>query len=168
MTEITYTYEIVRVDPDNKAMDIQYTSPQYGSILVGARMPWADETVEDIVRSFEPVRYWIEQTLNVAPVAQGSTGTVQISTAPDAAAPRSVSKLALVRTMRDTDYDEAQSLWDVAKAQLAMADEATQEDWQLAAVIQEDDPVFVAMATTLYGAEAPARIAALFTAAGAT
>jgi hypothetical protein len=69
--------------------------------------------------------------------------------------------------MRDTDYDETQTLWDVAKAQLAMADEATQEDWQLAAVIQEDDPVFVAMATTLYGAEAPARIAALFTAAGA-
>jgi hypothetical protein len=148
-------------------MDIQYTSPQYGSILVGARMPWEGETVEDIVRNFEPVRYWIEQTLNVAPVSEGAGGTIQVSTGPETAGPRSVSKLALVRTMRDTDYDANQTLWDVAKAQLAMADEATQEDWQLAAVIQEDDPVFVAMATTLYGAEAQAQITALFTAAGA-
>lgn len=167
MTDITYTYEIVRVDPANKAMDIRYTSPQYGSVLVGARMPWEGETVEDIVRNFEPVRHWIEQTLGVVPVAAGQAGTVQVQTGPGGASSRSVSKLALVRTMRDTDYDETQTLWDVAKAQLAMADEATQEDWQLAAVIQEDDPVFVAMATTLYGAEAGARISALFTAAGA-
>lgn len=167
MTEITYNYEIVRVDPVNKAMDIQYTSSQYGSILVGARMPWEGETVEDIVRSFEPVRYWIEQTLNVAPVSAGAGGTVQVPTTPNTTAPRSVSKLALVRTMRDTDYNANQTLWDVAKAQLAMADEATQEDWQLAAVIQEDDPVFVAMATSLYGAEALDKIKALFDAAGA-
>lgn len=167
MTDITYTYEIVRVDPTNKVMDIQYTSPVHGSILVGARMPWEGETTEDIVRNFEPVRYWVEQTLNVAPVVEGAGGTIQVSTAPGTTGPRSVSKLALVRTMRGTDYDANQTLWDVAKAQLVMADEATQEDWQLAAVIQEDDPVFVAMATTLYGAEAPARIAALFTAAGA-
>lgn len=167
MTEITYTYEIVRVDPENKVMDIQYTSPVHGSILVGARMPWEGETVEDIVRTYEPVRYWIEQTLNVAPVSAGAGGTIQIPATPEMVGQRSVSKLALVRTMRDTDYDATQTLWDVAKAQLAMADEATQEDWQLAAVIQEDDPVFVAMATTLYGAEAPARIAALFAAAGA-
>lgn len=167
MTDITYTYEIVRVDPASKAMDIRYTSPQYGSVLVGARMPWEGETVEDIVRNFEPVRYWIEQTLGVVPVFAGQAGTVQVQTGSGGASPRSVSKLALVRTMRDTDYDETQTLWDVAKAQLAMADEATQEDWQLAAVIQEDDPVFVAMATTLYGAEAEARISALFTAAGA-
>lgn len=167
MTEITYTYEIVRVDPANKVMDIQYTSPVHGSILVGARMPWEGETVEDIVRTYEPVRYWVEQTLNVAPVTAGAGGTIQIPATPETVGPRSVSKLALVRTMRNTDYDETQTLWDAAKAQLALADEATQEDWQLAAVIQEDDPVFVAMATTLYGAEAPARIAALFTAAGA-
>jgi hypothetical protein len=128
---------------------------------------WLEKKVEDIVRTYEPVRYWVEQTLNVAPVSAGAGGTIQVSAASGTAGPRSVSKLALVRTMRDTDYDETQTLWDVAKAQLAMADEATQEDWQLAAVIQEDDPVFVAMATTLYGAEAPARIAALFTAAGA-
>lgn len=166
MTEITYTYEIVRVDPQNKAMDIQYTSPQYGSILVGARMPWEGETVEDIVRAFEPVRYWIEQTLNVASVTAGLGGTIQVSTGGTNTAPRTASKIALVRTMRDIDYADG-TLWDAAKAQLAMADEATQEDWQLAAVVQEDDPVFVAMATSLYGVEAPDKIKALFDAAGA-
>lgn len=165
MTEITYTYEIVRVDSQNKAMDIQYTSPQYGSILVGARMPWEGETVEDIVRAFEPVRYWVEQTLNVAPVTAGLNGTVQVSTSGANTAPRTASKIALVRAMRDIDYADG-TLWDAAKAQLAMADEATQEDWQLAAVIQEDDPVFVAMATSLYGAEASDKIKALFDTAG--
>lgn len=166
MTTITYTYEITRVDPESKAMDIVYTSPQFGTILVGARMPWEGETVEDIVRSFEPVRYWVEQTLNVADVPVGAGGTVEVPITPTPAGPRTTSKLSLVRAMRDIDYGET-TLWEAAKAQLALADDATKEDWEMASMIQENDPVFVAMATTLYGADAAAQITALFDAAGA-
>jgi hypothetical protein len=72
-----------------------------------------------------------------------------------------VSKLKLVRAMRDVDHADG-SLWDTFKAQLAMADEETQEDWQIAASLSDNDPVLVAVMTTIYGDEAAAQIAALF------
>lgn len=165
MNKITYTYEITRVDAENKSMDILYTSTEHGSILVGARIPWEGETIEDVVRTFEPVRYWVEQSLNLASVSVGASGTIDVPLDPTNAAPRTVSKISLVRTMRDIEYNDT-TLWEAVKAQLSMADEATQEDWQLASVVQEDDQVFVAMATTLYGSEAPTRIKELFDAAG--
>lgn len=165
MTTVEYTYEITRVDPAAKAMDITYTSPVYGSLVVGARMPWEGESLEDIVRMFSPVRYWLEKSTPVAEVPAGASGQLAHTIDSQRSAPREVSKLALVRTMRDVDYGDV-TLWDAAKAQLALADEATQEDWQVASVIREDDPVFVAMATTLYGAEAQAQIKAIFDAAG--
>jgi hypothetical protein len=78
MTTISYTYEITRVDPDAKAMDILYTSPEYGTTLVGARMPWDGETVEQIAQMYSPVRNWIEQTLAVAPVSAGTSGDLSV------------------------------------------------------------------------------------------
>ena len=162
MTTISYTYEITRVDPDAKAMDIRYTSPEHGSILVGARMPWEGETVEMIAAMYSPVRNWIEHTLSVASVAVGAGGEFTVDlTAGEAARPTTMSKLDLVRMMRVTDHGEG-FLWDAFKAQLAMADEETQEDWQLAANLSNDDPVFVAVMTTIYGDEAAAQIATLF------
>jgi hypothetical protein len=162
MTTITYTYEITRVDPDAKAMDILYTSPEYGTMLVGARMPWDGETVEQIAQMYSPVRNWVEQTLAVASVAVGASGefAVPLGGEPDAV-PTVMSKLELVRVMRATDHADG-SLWDTFKAQLAMADEETQEDWQIAASLSDADPVLVAVMTTIYGDEAAARIAALF------
>jgi hypothetical protein len=162
MTTLSYTYEITRVDPDAKTMDILYTSPEHGTMLVGARMPWEGETVEMIAAMYSPVRNWVEQTLSVAPVAVGTGGEVQVSLAGDAsAAPTTLSKLELARAMRDVDHADG-SLWDTFKAQLAMADEETQEDWQIAASLSDNDPVLVAVMTTIYGSEAAARIAALF------
>lgn len=78
MTTISYTYEITRVDPDAKAMDILYTSPEYGTTLVGARMPWDGETVEQIAQMYSPVRNWIERTLHVAAVSAGASGDLSV------------------------------------------------------------------------------------------
>lgn len=78
MTTISYTYEITRVDPDAKAMDILYTSPDYGTTLVGARMPWDGETVEQIAQMYSPVRNWIERTLPLAPVSAGTSGDLSV------------------------------------------------------------------------------------------
>jgi hypothetical protein len=160
MTTISYTYQIIRVDPDAKAMDILYTSPEHGTMLVGARMPWEGETVEGIVQMYSPVRNWVEQTLSVASVEVGASGEVAFALGDEASNPITMSKLELVRAMRVTDHGEG-SLWDTFKAQLALADEASQEDWLLAAVIDDNDPVFVAVMTTIYGDEAAAKIAAL-------
>jgi hypothetical protein len=158
------SYEITRVDPDTKAMDILYTSPDYGTMLVGARMPWENETVEMIAAMFSPLRNWVEQTLPVAAVSAGLTGEVAVNSAGAAGtAPTTMLKLALVRAMRNTDHNGG-SLWDTFKAQLALADEETQEDWQIAAILSNDDPVLVAVMTTIYSDEAAAQIAALFSA----
>lgn len=78
MTTISYTYEITRVDPDAKAMDILYASPEYGTTLVGARMPWDGETVEQIAQMYSPVRNWIERTLPVASVSAGTSGDLSV------------------------------------------------------------------------------------------
>jgi hypothetical protein len=155
------TYQIVRVDPETKAMDILYTSPEHGSLLVGARMPWEGETVEAIAETFSPARYWLEKTLPVAQVSEGEEGQLSTAVASNSSTPRVASKLDLVRAMRATDHAYG-SLWDTFKSQLAMADEETQEDWQIAASLSDDDPVLVAVMTTIYGDEAAARIAALF------
>jgi hypothetical protein len=73
----TYTYEVTEVYPDSKTMLIVYTSEQYGTMTVGARMPWEGETLDDIAAMYSPIRYWIEQTLPVADVAVGASGTLQ-------------------------------------------------------------------------------------------
>jgi hypothetical protein len=155
------SYQIVRVDPEAKAMDILYTSPEHGSLLVGARMPWEGETVEAIAEVFSPARYWLEKTLPVAQVSEGEAGELSATVVSDGSAPRLASKLDLVRAMRITEHADG-LLWDAFKAQITLADEASQEDWQLSAVIAEDDPVYTAVLTTIYGDEAAARIAALF------
>lgn len=156
----TISYEITRVDPDAKAMDILYTSPDYGTMLVGARMPFEGETVEMIAAMFSPLQNWVTQTLPVAAVSAGLTGALPTSPA-GSTAPTAMSKLELVRAMRNTDHNGG-SLWGTFKAQLALADEETQEDWQIAAFLLDADPVLVAVMTTIYGDEAAARIAALF------
>jgi hypothetical protein len=161
MTEINYTYEVTRVDPDAKAMEILYTSPEHGTMLVGARMPWEGETVEMIAQMYSPMRYWVERTLAVAPVETGVVGQLSADLTGGASGPLVATKLALVRAMRDTDYGDG-VLWDAFKEQLALADDASQEDWQMAAVIEQNDPMFVAVLTTIYGDDAPAQIAALF------
>ena len=78
MTTISYTYEIIRVDPDAKVMDILYSSPEYGTTLVGARMPWDGEAVEQIAQMYSPVRSWIERTLPVAAVSAGASGDLSV------------------------------------------------------------------------------------------
>lgn len=73
----TYKYEITEVYPETKTMVIVYTSEQYGTMTISARMPWEGESLEAIVAMYSPVRFWIEQTLPVANVDVGATGTLQ-------------------------------------------------------------------------------------------
>lgn len=71
------TYEITEVYPDTKTMLIVYTSEQYGTMTVSARMPWEGETLDYIAAMYSPMRYWIEQTLLVSDVVVGTTGTLE-------------------------------------------------------------------------------------------
>lgn len=160
---MNYTYEITRVDADSKAMDIQYTSPEHGTVLVGARMPWDGETLNDIVQAFSPVRYWAEKVANVAAVAVGESGTIAEEVVEEPSNARTTSKLFLVREMREIELEgDKGTLWDAFKEVLETADKNTSEDWQMAVYIDEGDPVFVAIMTAIYGADAPSMIARVF------
>ena len=75
---INYTYSIINVDKDTKTMEIVYESPDYGVLHVGARLPWPDETLEDIVKMYNPILYWLEQTREPADVEEGISGSQSI------------------------------------------------------------------------------------------
>ncbi len=74
---IDYTYEIIYVNKEDKAMEIVYTSPLYGKLHVGARLPYVEETLEDIVKMYAPMRYWEEQDMPTLDVEVGVTGEVE-------------------------------------------------------------------------------------------
>ena len=160
---MNYTYEITRVDAESKSMDIQYTSAEHGTVLVGARMPWDGETLENVVKAFAPTRYWAEKVAKVAKVAAGESGTITEEVVEDVPNSRTTSKLNLVRRMREIELEaDKGNLWAAFKGVLKTADENTVEDWQMAVDIDEDDPVFVAIMTSICDAEAPSMITSIF------
>lgn len=75
---VDYTYSIINVNESARSMEIVYQSPEHGVLHVGARLPWEGETVEDIVRMYNPSLYWLEQTRSTVPVQEGITGSQSI------------------------------------------------------------------------------------------
>jgi hypothetical protein len=73
---ITYSFEIVAVDQAARCMEIVYTADGHQTMHIGARLPYEGETLEQIVRMHEPVRYWEEQMLPVVVPQVGLTGTL--------------------------------------------------------------------------------------------
>lgn len=164
MTHITYTYEVASVDEVHKAMTILYTSPEHGTVLVGAPMPVEGETLDDIAAAYSPVATWLTKDRAVLPVAVGATGSLEHELPTEQAAPAILekSKLALVAKMRDTMHGDS-TLWTAFKSVLATADEETQEDWGMVTTVHREDPILVAILTTLLGAaDAATTIDALY------
>lgn len=152
MTHITYTYEIASVDEAHKAMTILYTSPEYGTVLVGAPMPMEGETLDGIAEMYSPVATWLTKDRAVLPVAVGAKGSLEYAPAPaEPPARTSLDKRALAGKLRDTLHGDS-TLWDAFKAALATADEQTQEDWDMTVVVNRNDQILVAILTTLLGA----------------
>ena len=73
---ITYSYEIIVVNEAARCMEIVYTADGHQTMHIGARLPYQGETVEDIIRMYEPVRYWEEQQTPVVVPQVGLTGTL--------------------------------------------------------------------------------------------
>lgn len=73
---ITYSYEIIAVNEAARCMEIVYTADGRQTMHIGARLPYQGETVEQIVRMYEPVRYWEEQQLAVVVPQIGASGTL--------------------------------------------------------------------------------------------
>jgi len=73
---ITYSYEIIAVNEAARCMEIVYTADGHQTMHIGARLPYEGEALEQIVRMYEPVRYWEEQQLAVVVPQVGETGTL--------------------------------------------------------------------------------------------
>ena len=80
---ITYSYEIIAVNEQARCMEIVYTAEGHQTMHIGARLPYEGETLEQIVRMYEPVRYWEEQQLAVVVPQVGATGTLKPLPAPE-------------------------------------------------------------------------------------
>lgn len=77
-----YTYEITRVDEQARVMEITYTHEVHGSILVGARLPFEGESLEEIIRAYSPAAYWRELELPVVIPSTGILGEIDESPQP--------------------------------------------------------------------------------------
>lgn len=86
---ITYSYEIIAVNEAARCMEIVYTADGHQTMHIGARLPYEGETVEQIVRMYEPVRYWEEQQLSVVVPQVGTTGTLDPLPPPEPTQPAS-------------------------------------------------------------------------------
>jgi hypothetical protein len=73
---ITYSFEIVAVDQAARCMEIVYTADGHQTMHISARLPFEGETLEQVVRMHDPVRYWEEQQAAVVVPEVGTTGTL--------------------------------------------------------------------------------------------
>lgn len=74
---ITYSYEVVAVNESARCMEIVYTADGHQTMRIGARLPYEGETLEQVVRMYEPVRYWEEQIATVVAPQVGASGTLE-------------------------------------------------------------------------------------------
>ena len=73
---IQYTYQIIKVDPQARVMEIVYNSEGRQPMHVGARLPYVGESVESVVQMYSPVAYWLEQEAEVIIPQVGAGGQI--------------------------------------------------------------------------------------------
>ena len=73
---IIYTYKITSVDEKNRCMEVEYSSKENPTMLIGTRLPYQGETVEDIIKIYSPVRYWEELNKQLLIVNVGQEGEI--------------------------------------------------------------------------------------------
>lgn len=73
---ITYTYEVLSVDEAARCMEIVYTAEGHQTMHIGARLPFAGELLEDIIKAYAPVRFWEEAAMQVVIPQAGTSGQI--------------------------------------------------------------------------------------------
>jgi len=79
---IKYTYKIVNVDEASRVMEVVYTSEGRQTMHIGARLPYAGESLEAVVGMYSPVAFWLEQAATVVVPTVGATGALGADPAP--------------------------------------------------------------------------------------
>ena len=78
---IDYTFEITNVDTTAKCMVVLYRADGFDDITVGTRLPLVNETIDQVVIEFAPIKLWEEQTFGFQIPVVGTSG--QISSEPE-------------------------------------------------------------------------------------
>jgi hypothetical protein len=73
MTSIPYTFEVLSVG--DLSMDVRYSNPTHGEMLVGVRLPYEGEDLESVIDQFSPALYWAEQTKQRQTIPIGLSGS---------------------------------------------------------------------------------------------
>lgn len=73
---ITYSYQITRVDVDARCMDISYSAEGHQTMHIGVRLPFVDESLEDVIGMYAPIAYWLAQIQPVQIPQVGTSGTI--------------------------------------------------------------------------------------------
>lgn len=73
---IPYTYEVIKVDEAARCMEVVYSAEGHQTLHIGARLPYAGETLEAIIAMYAPVAYWEERQRQVLLPTVGATGAI--------------------------------------------------------------------------------------------
>jgi len=77
MINITYKYEIKKVDDISKIMEVEYSSLGYNNITVSMPLPYTDISVEDHIRTYAPLHHWEMSKKTYQDVSAGVVGIIE-------------------------------------------------------------------------------------------
>ena len=77
-------YRVVRLDAEASCLDVEFSTEGQPPIVVGVRWPLADESVDDVIKSYLPINHWFPRTNEQATVAENHSGEVTLAPPTDA------------------------------------------------------------------------------------
>jgi len=93
---VNYTYEIIKVDPQARCMEVVYSATGHETQNIGARLPYEGETVEQVIRMYAPLAYWEEKQRNVLIPQVGYAGVVNAADEADEALQAAMDQAVVV------------------------------------------------------------------------
>lgn len=105
--DIPFSYEVVKVDYENKFMEVVYTAHGFEPVLVGTALPTTEDSLDDVVRAYAPRLIWEKtvatyQDIRVGTVGELSTLDPALAVVPDADEPEGLElQVALLETQAD-------------------------------------------------------------------
>ena len=74
--DITYKYTIVSVDDSARCMEVVYEAEGHETLHIGTRLPYVGEKLEDVIKMFAPVPFWVEKVTPVVCPPTGASGII--------------------------------------------------------------------------------------------
>ena len=111
----TYSYRILSTNPALGAMTVEFSSPGYATVEVGARMPFVGEPLNEFMTTVAPIGFWLDSKKIVATVEVGASASVAVPVVgpvepPVAGPPTRVTKFQAKAALIDAGlYDEVEA-----------------------------------------------------------